>query len=194
MWPIGASRRVARSSDPRGMSTRSFAENISERIVQLRGRRVLLDSALAEVYGVTTRRLNEQVRRNLARFPGDFLFELTRDEAANLKSHFATSRWGGRRKLPLAFTEHGAIMAATILSSPRAVQMTVYVVRAFITFRETLASNEQLEQKLRDLERSLIALNLTTHRRFREVYDAIRALQAEPAPKQRPIGFTADRE
>jgi hypothetical protein len=176
------------------MSTRSFAENISERIVQLRGRRVLLDSALAEVYGVTTRRLNEQVRRNLARFPGDFLFELTRDEAANLKSHFATSRWGGRRKLPLAFTEHGAIMAATILSSPRAVQMTVYVVRAFITFRETLASNEQLERKLRDLERSLIALNLTTHRRFREVYDAIRALQAEPAPKQRPIGFTADRE
>jgi hypothetical protein len=72
--------------------------------------------------------------------------------------------------------------------------MTVYVVRAFITFRETLASNEQLERKLRDLERSLIALNLTTHRRFREVYDAIRALQAEPAPKQRPIGFTADRE
>ena len=105
MWPICASRRAARSGDPRGMSTRSLAENISERIVQLRGRRVLLDSALAEVYGVTTRRLNEQVRRNLARFPGDFLFELTRDEAANLKSHFATSRWGGRRKLPLAFTD-----------------------------------------------------------------------------------------
>ena len=174
------------------MPTRSLAESISERIFQLRGRRVLLDSALAEVYGVTTRRLNEQVRRNRARFPADFLLDVTRDEVTNLKSHFATSRWGGRRKLPLAFTEHGAIMVATILSSPRAVQMTVYVVRAFIRFREALASNEQLERKLRDLERSLIASNLTTHRRFREVYAAIRALQAEPTPKRRPIGFTGD--
>ena len=141
---------------------------------------------------MTTRRLNEQVRRNRARFPEDFLLELTADEVANLKSHFATSRWGGRRKLPLAFTEHGAIMAATILSSPRAVQMTVYVVRAFIRFREVLASNQQLEGKLRDLERSLLALNLTTHRRFQEVYEAIRALRTEPAPKKRPIGFTRD--
>jgi hypothetical protein len=138
--------------------------------------------------------LNEQVRRNRARFPDDFLLELTRDEWVNLKSHFATSRWGGRRKPPLAFTEHGAIMVATILSSTRAVQMTVYVVRAFVRFREVLASNEQLERKLLELERSLIALNLTTHRRFREVYDAIRALQAEPAPKRRPIGFTRNLE
>jgi len=176
------------------MATHSLAESISARIFLLRRRRVLVDSALAEIYGVTTRRLNEQVRRNRTRFPEDFLFELTGDEVTNLKSHFATSRWGGRRKLPLAFTEHGAIMAATILSSPRAVQMTVYVVRAFVTFRQALASNEQLEHKLRDLERSLIALNLTTHRRFREVYDAIRALQAEPTPKRRPIGFTTDRE
>ena len=114
------------------MPTRILAESISERVFLLRGKRILLDSALAELYGVTTKRLNEQVRRNRARFPEDFLLELTRDEVANLKSHFATSRWGGRRSRPLAFTEHGEIMVATILSSPRAVQMTVYVVRAFI--------------------------------------------------------------
>jgi hypothetical protein len=149
-----------------------------------------LDSTLAQLYGVTTRRLNEQVRRNRARCPDDFLLELTREEVENLKSHFATSSWGGRRKLPLAFTEHGAIMAATVLSSPRAVQMTVYVVRAFVRFRVTLASTEQFDRKLQDLERSLIALNLTTHRRFREVFEAIRALQAEPVQKKRPIGFT----
>jgi hypothetical protein len=176
------------------MPTHTPAESISERIFLLRGRRMLLDSALAELYGVTTKRLNEQVRRNRARFPEDFLLELTRDEVVNLKSHFATSSWGGRRSQPLAFTEHGAIMVATILSSPRAVQMTVYVVRAFIRFRETLASNEQLEGKLRDLERSLIALNLTTHRRFQEAYEAIRALRSEPAPQRRPIGFTGDLE
>jgi len=116
------------------MATHSLAESVSERIFLLRGRRVLLDSALAEVYGVTTRRLNEQVRRNRARFPPDFLLEPTRDEVQSSKSHFATSNRGGRRKLSFAFTEHGAIMAATILSSPRAVRMTVYVVRALSRF------------------------------------------------------------
>lgn len=152
----------------------------------------MLDSALAEVYGVTTRRLNEQVRRNRARFPEDFLVELTRDDIAILKSHFATSSWGGRRKVPLAFTEHGAIMVAAILNSSRAVQMSVYVVRAFVRFREALASNERLERKLLELERSIIASDLTTRRRFREVYQAIQALQAEPEPKRRPIGFTGE--
>jgi len=152
----------------------------------------MLDSALAELYGVTTRRLNEQVRRNRSRFPDDFLLELTAREFHNLKSHFATSSWGGRRKLPLAFTEHGAIMVATILNSPRAVQMSVYIVRAFVRFREALSSNADLQRKLVDLERSLIALNLTTRRQFCEVYDAIRALQRAPEPQRRPIGFTGE--
>ena len=92
----------------------------------VRGQRVMLDSDLAELYGVTTRRLNEQVRRNLQRFPSDFLISVSNQDLAILKSHYATSSWGGRRKRPLAFTEHGAIMAATILDSPRAVQMSVY--------------------------------------------------------------------
>src|ERR1700724_506079 len=115
-----------------GKAALGKVEDITRAVLELRGRRVLLDAELAVLYGVTTRRLNEQVRRNRKRFPDDFLFELTTEEFANLKSRFATSSWGGRRKRPLAFTEHGAIQAATILNSPRAVEMSVYVVRAFV--------------------------------------------------------------
>ena len=96
-------------------------ERITERIFIVRGQKVILDADLADLYGVETRRLNEQVRRNRARFPEDFIFELTAEEFANLMSQFATSSWGGRRKLPLVFTEHGTIMAATVLNTPRAV-------------------------------------------------------------------------
>ena len=99
-----------------GKAALGKVEDITRAILVLRGRRVLLDAELAGLYGVTTRRLNEQVRRNRKRFPDDFLLELTTEEFANLKSRFATSSWGGRRKRPLAFTEHGAIQAATILT------------------------------------------------------------------------------
>jgi hypothetical protein len=167
-------------------------EHIARSILILRGQKILLDADLAELYGVTTARLNQQVRRNRKRFPADFLFELTAEEFANLKVHFATSNWGGRRKLPLAFTEHGAIMAATILNSPRAVEMSIYVVRAFVKLRELLASNKDLARKLAALERSLAALDLKTQHQFKEVYQAIRALMTTPTPKRRPIGFTAD--
>jgi hypothetical protein len=136
-------------------------ESIAQSIVLLRGQKVLLDTELAALYGVTTRRLNEQVRRNRSRFPKDFLFEVTAEEFANLKSHFATSSWGGRRKLPLAFTEHGSIQAATILNSPRAVEMSVYIVRAFVKLRGLLISNKDLAQKLAQLERSLLRLDLS---------------------------------
>src|SRR5690606_35396825 len=114
-------------------------EHIASSIIVLRGHRVILDQQLAGLYGVDTRRLNEQVRRNRHRFPPDFLLELTAEEYANLMSHFATSSWGGRRTLPFAFTEHGAIQVATILNSPRAVEISVYVVRAFVKLREMLA-------------------------------------------------------
>ena len=107
-------------------------------------------------------------------------------------SQFATSSWGGTRKRPLAFTEHGAIMAATVLNSPRAVQMTVYVVRAFVKLREVLAANEDLARKLEALEKSVATLDAGTRKQFEEVYRAIRALMTPPAPKSRPIGFTAD--
>ncbi len=167
-------------------------ENITRSILVLRGHRVLLDAELAALYGVTTRRLNEQVRRNRKRFPADFLFELTGEEFTHLKSHFATSSWGGRRKLPLAFTEHGAIQVATILNSSRAVEMSVYVVRAFVKLRELLASNKDLGRKLAALERSLVTMDLKTQQQFREVYAAIRALMSSTPSKRRGIGFTAD--
>jgi hypothetical protein len=165
---------------------------IGKRIVIVRGQRVLLDTDLARLYGVTPKRLNEQVRRNLRRFPPDFLLSLEINELRNLRSQIATSSWGGRRYRVLAFTEHGAFMAANVLNSERATEMSIYVVRAFVKLRELLASNEQLARKLRELEKSLTALDMKTRRQFEEVYAAIRALMAPPAAKARPIGFTAD--
>ncbi|MEX0896973.1 MAG: ORF6N domain-containing protein [Steroidobacteraceae bacterium] len=143
-----------------------------------RGQRVLLDSDLAELYGVTPRRLNEQVQRNRGRFPEDFAFYLDINEIRILKSQIATSSWGGKRKPPLAFTEHGAIMAASVLNSPRAVEMSLYVVRAFVKLRQVLASNADLARKLAALERSVAALDAGMKQQFEEVYRAIRALMA----------------
>ncbi len=166
------------------------SEHISQSIFILRGQRVLLDVHLAALYGVETRRLNEQVRRNRGRFPVDFIFELTDEEFANLMSQIATSRssWGGRRKRPIAFTEHGAIMAATVLNSPRAVEMTIYVVRAFVRFRNVLASNRRLAQKLAELERKVASHDKT----IVGIVKAIRQFMHPPLPKKRPIGFTAN--
>lgn len=151
---------------------------------------MLPDADLAALYGVTTARLNQQVRRNLDRFPEDFMFQLTSEEHAALMLQIATSRpsRGGRRKLPLAFTEHGAIMAATILNSSRAVEMSIYVVRAFVRMRELLASNYELAQKLSELERKV-----GTHdQAIVGILKAIRELMNPPEPKRRAIGFTAD--
>lgn len=160
-------------------------EQIAQSILILRGHRVLLDNNLAALYGVETRRLNEQVRRNRSRFPADFIFELTDEEFANLKSQFATSSWGGRRKRPLAFTEHGAIMAATVLNSPRAVEMTIYVVRAFVQLRDMLASNQQLAEKFAELERKVSSHDQA----ITGILRAIRELMNPPLPKKRSIGF-----
>lgn len=174
---------TVRNADPAG---------IAQRIFVFRGQRVLLDSDLAELYGVTPRRLNEQIQRNHDRFPEDFAFYLNINEIRILKSQIATSSWGGKRKPPLVFTEHGAIMAATVLNSSRAVEMSVYVVRAFVKLREFLASNTELARKLDALEKSVASLDSRTRKQFEEVYRAIRALMAPPAAKSRPIGFTAE--
>lgn len=167
---------------------------IAQRIPELRGQQVLLDVDLAALYGVTVRRLNEQVRRNRARFPDDFIFYLNINEIGILKSQIATSSWGGKRKPPLAFNEHGAFMAATVLHSARAVEMSIYVVRAFVKLRAVLASNAEFALKLEALEKSVATLDARTRRQFEEVYAAIRALMAPPETKTRPIGFTADLE
>ena len=161
---------------------------LAGRIVVIRGQRVLLDTDLAQLYEVETRRLNEQIKRNMGRFPLDFMFQLTSDEFGILKSQIATSSWGGRRKLPLAFTEHGAIMAASVLNSDRAVEMSVYVVRAFVQLRTVLLDHKALADKLTALERRVSHHDNS----LAEVIDAIRALMAQPKPANRPIGFTAD--
>lgn len=108
----------------------------------LRGHRVLIDRDLAAIYGAATKRLNEAVKRNAKRFPEDFMFQLTDEESEHLRSHFATSSWGGRRYRPYAFTEHGAIQAHNVLNSPRAIEMSIFVVRAFVKLRELMASNK----------------------------------------------------
>jgi hypothetical protein len=169
---------------------------ITRRIVVMREQKVLLDSDLAALHGVETRRLNEQVRRNRARFPADFVFELSAEELADLMSQFATSSWGGRRKLPLAFTEHGAIMAATVLNTPRAVQVSVYVVRAFVQLRELAGSHRELTRRLDELERKTEARALeqdvfsrNTRAQLKQVFDALRDLMTPPEPPRRPIGF-----
>jgi hypothetical protein len=162
-------------------------EHIAQSILILRGQRVLLDSDLAALYGVPTKRFNEQVKRNLGRFPPDFMFQLSQEEVEILRSHFATSRsgWGGRRYAPHAFTEHGAIMAAMILNSRHAVDMSVYVVRAFVQLRSLLASNSELARKFAELER-----RVSTHdQAIVGILKTIRELMNPPEPKRRPIGF-----
>ena len=159
------------------------------RILEVRGRRVILDSDLAELYGVPTRRLNQQIRRNPARFPSDFAFELTLAEWEILMSQFATSSWGGRRKLPYALTEHGALMAASVLNSERAVEVSIHVVRTFVAMREAFTSTGELARRLDDLEKKL-ARGLAKHdEAIAEILRAIRALMTPPDPKRRPIGF-----
>ena len=161
-------------------------EQIESRIFVIRGQKVMLDADLAELYGVETKRLNEQVSRNSERFPEDFMFQLTAEEFANLKSQFATSSWGGRRKLPYVFTEHGAIMAASVLNSPRAIEISVHVVRAFVRLRELVAGNKDLAQKLNQLERKVGAHD----RAIAELINAIRQLMTPlDLKKKRPIGF-----
>ena len=136
---------------------------------------------LREILPSRPARLNQQVNRNLERFPPDFIFQLTDQEVAALMLQFATEKprregRGGTRKPPRMFTEHGAIMAATVLNSPRAVQMSVYVVRAFVKLREVLASNTTLARRLESLERSVAALDADTRKQFDQVYEAILGL------------------
>jgi hypothetical protein len=168
---------------------------IARAIIVLRGQRVLLDGELAALYGVPTKRLNEQVRRNRKRFPDDFVFQLTAEEAGALRSQNATLKPGRGQHLkyrPYAFTEHGAIQAANVLSSQRAIEMGIYVVRAFVQLRELLASNRELARRLDQLE-SQIEKKLATHdEAIAAMLSAIRQLMATPAPNRRGIGFTAD--
>jgi hypothetical protein len=157
------------------------------RITILRNQKVILDTALAEIYGVPVKRLNEQTKRNRKRFPVDFMFQLTPRENKCLRSQFATSKngRGGRRSLPYAFTEHGAIMAATVLNSERAVQMSVFVVRAFVRLRQMLAANREFADRIKELEKRLETHDGT----IQEIIRVIRKLMSPPPSHRSKIGF-----
>jgi len=165
--------------------------HVERRIVLLRGQKVMLDRDLAELYEVETKMLNRAVKRNLERFPDDFMFQLTAEEidhlryqngTSNLRSQIGTSRWGGRRYFPYAFTEQGVAMLSSVLRSKRAVMVNIEIMRAFVRLRQILGAHADLARKLAALERKYDS-------QFKAVFDAIRELMTPPPAKKRPIGF-----
>lgn len=160
-----------------------------ERSIRLiRGDKVILDEDLAGLYGVEVKRLNEQVRRNISRFPADFMFQLTNQEFKDLKSQFATSSvWGGRRTPPYAFSEQGVAMLSSVLHSPRAIQVNVEIMRTFVRLRRLLASHADLAEKLESLEQKYDA-------QFRVVFDAIRQMMQLQEKGRKTIGFKVEEE
>jgi len=168
------------------MSSHRRIANPEGGIHLIRGQRVMIDSSLATIYGVTTKRLNEQLRRNRSRFPSDFAFQLTAEELTDLRSQIATSTFhGGRRYRPWVFTEHGAIMLASVLNSDVAVQASVRVVRAFVRLREMVAANAQLAGKLKELERRLDSHDEV----IADLFATLKGLLEPEPPKRREIGF-----
>lgn len=169
-----------------GTGAALFPERIQQSILLLRGHKVMLDFDLAGLYGVETKVLNKAVKRNLARFPVDFMFELSEEEFAGLRFQFGTSRWGGRRYRPYAFTEQGVAMLSSVLRSGRAVNVNIEIMRAFVRLRAMLSSHEDLARRLAALEKKYDA-------QFKAVFDAIRELMTPPGPERRPIGFGTGR-
>ncbi len=163
-----------------------IVERIERQIQYIRGRKVMLDSHLAKLYGVPTKRLNEQVRRNLRRFPEDFMFRLTSKETASLRSQFATSKVGrgGRRYAPLAFTEQGVSMLSSVLNSERAIEVNILIMRVFVRARELMANYKNLAQRVEVAER-------TCDGRHHSILRVLRSLMRTSARPKRPIGFLA---
>ena len=158
---------------------------ITSRIYQIRDHKVMLDRDLAELYGVETGQLKRAVRRNIDRFPEDFMFELSKEELENLRCQIGTSSWGGTRYQPMAFTEQGVAMLSSVLNSKRAVQVNIAIMRAFVQMRELLSTNKKLAQKLIELEK-----RLTEHdENFQVVFEAIKQLLEENEKPKRKIGF-----
>jgi hypothetical protein len=158
------------------------SERIERVIILIRGEKVLLDRDLAPLYGVSTSILNKAVTRNLDRFPPDFMFQLTVEEVSNLKFHFGTSSWGGTRKLPRAFTEHGVAMLSGVLKSKRAVSVNIEIMRAFVKLRRILASHARLARRLDEMEEKY-------DKKFAVVFEAIRKLMESPETPRKRIGF-----
>ncbi len=161
-------------------------ERIERSILLVRGHKVILDADLAALYGVETKQLIRAIKRNIPRFPDDFMIQLNEEESENLRYHFGTSsQWGGRRYSPYAFTEQGVAMLSSVLRSKRAIQVNIEIMRAFVRLRRLLASHADLARKLDTLERKYDA-------QFKVVFDAIRELMKPPESKKRPIGFLVE--
>lgn len=188
----------------KNLTSRSLAASvqlIERRIYLIRGQKVMIDVDLAELYGVTTSRLNEQVTRNKKRFPQDFMFRLTQEETDFLRSQFATSNEslrlqfatsnttrGGRRYLPQAFTEQGVAMLSSVLNSEEAIEVNIAIMRAFVRLREMLETNEELNRKF-----AAVIKTLSAHDKyFRVVFDELKKLTEKPSPSGRRIGFKPD--
>jgi phage regulator Rha-like protein len=189
----------ASSKEPESDAMKSKRTNLEivpvEELIQLiRGQRVILDADLAQIYGVPTKQINQAIKRNPDRFPKDFAFRIKPQEVATLRSQIVTSKGrGGRRHIPIAFTKHGAIMAANVLNSAHAVQMSVFVVRAFVKMREVLAQNKELAAKLGELERALTARLDDHEKAIVHILEEIKKLmEPPPEPKRRQIGFLRD--
>lgn len=158
-------------------------ERIERSILLLRGQKVMLDSDLAELYGVETKGLIRAIKRNIKRFPSDFMFQLTKEEFENLRHHFGTSsEWGGRRYPPYAFAEQGIAMLSSVLNSEKAIEVNILIMRAFVKLRGMIASNKDLAKRLEELEKKYDA-------QFKIVFDAIRQIMTPPEPKRKKIGF-----
>ncbi|MDP3041939.1 MAG: ORF6N domain-containing protein [Candidatus Omnitrophota bacterium] len=168
-------------------------EAVAGKILMVRGRKVMLDRDLAELYGVKTRDLNKAVERNRDRFPDDFMYQLTKEEVANLKFQFGTSSWGGTRKLPNVFTEQGVAMLSGVLHSKRAVQVNIAIMRAFVRMRDILLTNKDLAVKIETLElkyknHDLKLSEYDTH--IGAIFEAIKQLMSPPSVPEKPkIGF-----
>jgi len=165
------------------MTTLVPVERIASKIYLIRNVKVMLDRDIAELYGVETKRLKEQVRRNIERFPEDFMFELTIGEINNLRSQFATSSWGGARYRPMAFTEHGVLMLSSVLRSERAVQVNIQIMRTFTQLRKMLATHEDLRKRIESMEKKY-------DQQFKVVFEAIKQLLVDERKPKKKIGYT----
>lgn len=163
-------------------------EVLVSKIYYIRGYKVMLDEDLAELYQVPTRQLNQQIKRNIERFPEDFMFQLTDEEFKNLKSQFVTSSWGGRRKLPSAFTEHGVLMLSSVLSSKRAVAVNIQIMRIYTKLRELLLTHKNILLKLEQLERQVVQ----NSEDIQVIFRALKELLNPPQSSRQRIGFKPD--
>lgn len=161
---------------------KSSSEFIEQRILLFRGKRVMLDSHLAELYGVSTKQLNRQVRRNIERFPDDFMFQLNAEEYEILRCQFGTSSYGGRRYLPLVFTDYGILMLSSVLNSDQAVQANIQIMRVFVKLREMIKTHKDLWKKIQEMEQKY-------DQQFKSVFDTFRQLLIQEEKPRRRMGF-----